>query len=152
MNSEVFFQDPGPECSWWESRSEVNGKSNNIGRSVCPGHVKFFRAEYSREPCGQGVSDRAKRQRAEETVRTKVCAIVRNFKGRKQNDQKAQKKIASISPCGKEYVDAKRAPCALSTLKHLDSDQCTPKGNFPPPSARVGSPGRLDEYRSRFAR
>ena len=69
------------------------------------------------------MSDRAKRQRAGETVRTKVCAIVRNGKGRKQNDQKATKKKSRASSLvGRDTWMAKRAPCALSTLKHPEGE------------------------------
>ena len=69
------------------------------------------------------MSDRAKRQRAGETVRTKVCAIVRNGKGRIPNDRKEKFKKDRESPLvGRDTWMAKRAPCALSTLKHPEGE------------------------------
>ena len=89
INSEVCFQDPGPECSWRESRSEINKKCGNIGRSVCPGHVMFF---FERNMFAD--------------LAAKVCQIVRNGKGREK--QSAPRCVRSCETVKGENKTIKR--------------------------------------------
>ena len=134
INSEVCFQDPGPECSWRESRSDINKKCGNIGRSVCPGHVMFF---FERNMFAD--------------LAAKVCQIVRNGKGREKQSaprcvrscetvkgenktiKRQKRKSRESSFVRRDTCMAKRAPCALSTLKHPEGESMQHRSAISPP-------------------
>ena len=139
INSEVLLPDPSPECSWRQLRSKINRICNNIGRSVCPGHVIFFeRSMFA-------------------NLAAKVCQIVRNGKGREKQSaprcvrscemvkgetktiEGAKKKSREPSLVGRDTWMAKRAPCALSTLKHPEGESMQHRSAISPPV----STGRL---------